>query len=1075
MPSPSTSSTGSQNSASPKGAPSAQRSNPPISSSLDGLSLRRLCYGPPSAEGHLDLLVRSLADASPSTAGDVIASICRLLAGGSDGEGDQWGTRLTLPLRHSPHTAAMVAEAIQDPILTHQLLIPLLRQWHEKETALRLQPDSARAAGAADGRAMLKLQWALTDSLVDAALYGDYHTHTRAEGRQPHWHSHASSSMCAHKCRAEGVATVFTELVEATRSFRVSCAGSLALMHDAAQSLLLDQTPWVSTTGSDDAQSAARAITHWFAHRHADGLLRRWIDYLSRTTGAALYSVGADAANVRAAAVGESSWLFLCCLLAGTQAVVQEMRRGDIRASSLSSARSALAVDAVEAFTTRLMRHQQFFLRHQLPTGRNVLAHRPLFWEALSDVWHVAATTEVEDHTKTLQIHWGSVFAAVEALTAWQPPDEEDSVTAALSNGGDSGTFAIRDAGVLEAMRQLYMQCNARCRAAWEATYTWKRPRAPEENQKHLESKLDGVDQANPTPAVRLDRYLSTVFYEVYHPSCFTLLRLELQRALARGLRRLADLILKTPAERRTAAAEVDDHGSDTESAWESADEDAVHSALTMHAVGEPHHPLGRPTAVGADVEEQTRCRTMRLLSADARLTMLLSHAFLTILGRRGKVSAEDEGVLAAQLLPMLVELGNANAAHEEARGLPSGWSVAQQATFCLLMLVNSGLLLALPWSVDGVYLALQRYVQLSHAILQQHNGEAAPVLAQLYEWLDEGGGGPHRRTGSSVAAACDEIDDAVRHHDAFYASIAEGDLPSDTALDEHMRLVTPLRLPPPCGTLLVVATYRNLAHTLYQWRNAWEEQRRLAEGGDARDYLGRTGTLCTSLDVRVFRTVVRLTHRMVFAFQLQPVGLLRLWLGYLWHLFTTLVPCSDSEESWELMPYSWQLRQVVNCLGETVERRGWRALRPTQNTSQTALRMILGELLVDLALLPCVDRTSLTDCPAAVPWPPQLEAWRSPQQSSESELQAVQRLLPHAVLEEVCLILGIDTEQPVPVGGGVKDLSQHSQSLLGLSGLVAMCKRLDEVIVPGSITNARLAHLIRCLWAAADQQALSQ
>lgn len=208
---------------------------------------------------------------------------------------------------------------------------------------------------------------------------------------------------------------------------------------------------------------------------------------------------------------------------------------------------------------------------------------------------------------------------------------------------------------------------------------------------------------------------------------------------------------------------------------------------------------------------------------------------------------------------------------------------------------------------------------------------------------------------------------------------------------------------PAPCALLLVVGAYRTCARALHVLRAALEEQHRMAREDEVGEFVGRAATFCTTDDIAAFRGVLETVHHCVFASAVRPWGLVRLWMGYLQHLFLCVVPRSAAADaagggdgaggaeadSLVLMPSSWQQRRhVASIFGARVYRTGWRALQHDgEPASQTRLREVLGECLADLVLLPYT-----ADMP--------------------SPMQAVlQHTLPHAVLGVLCELLHVPVD----------------------------------------------------------------
>ncbi|CCW61465.1 unnamed protein product [Phytomonas sp. EM1] len=880
----------------------------------------------------------------------------------------------------------------------------------------------------------------------------------------------------------------------------------------------------------------------------------------------------------------ESQWLFLLCLVLHTGDFAQRMgritkKRGIDSRDNITGRPADLSdamMWAMQCFSRTLLRTFQDMASIQIDLyvqenlslidsssffspSHNRLIIRDFFWCAIQKT-ELQAAGHLQRVPSRLHI-WPSLLLVYAQLTAIQVPNEE-TVIASLGTAGNSGISAHDDGhhmleDVLHYLKEVYRRFSER--ALHESmNYFEKITKDPSKNENQAKTACIRIGGKRPrsrspawerytqwtvplteyTPDTKLNRYLSRVFYSVYHSSCYPLLLLERQKHLTSLLFELYSLLVVDSHHNHFSSQcgqlPTSSHFFAVDSSkWQTSDDDEETSGREATEL---------EVALGAAPQDETilleqlkacpRSVACRLLACDARFTLMLSHAVLVLLERRGRVAEEVESVLTGALIPTLVTLS----ADSKIEAIPTysklcltevysmnslgdstgGWSRPAQATFCLYALIHSELLMALPWSVEGVYLTLARYRDLTRYLLERYLSHPKACIVQLEEWVREGGGAAVRQSATSIGDLCDSLDNVVALHDPVLQQLKnrafavaqqrqhEKGVTTSSIVDECMRRVTPLFMPPPCGTLLVLAFSRRLMQQIYSLRNAYEMQRRLVEGDDALEYLGRRCIFCTAEDIEVFKVVVRTAHRMIFATRLQPMGLLQLWIGMLTHLFTYVVPMAESDEGMELMPRSWQLREtVLNCFAEEVPRTGWRALRPSSRgvmSSQTALRVALGELLADLFLMPVSDATSSLDYLHAFPAPLYSPGRRKEELRSQMEVQCI---LPHDVLEVLCLFLKVNTDvsdgeltrlsttvameaaggyTATPPGAPVFDESSfmsagikrlEENNFLGLAGLVAFCRQIERVVVAGTLKDTRLVHLLRCIWAMADLSAL--
>ncbi|KPA73435.1 hypothetical protein ABB37_09878 [Leptomonas pyrrhocoris] len=613
-------------------------------------------------------------------------------------------------------------------------------------------------------------------------------------------------------------------------------------------------------------------------------------------------------------------------------------------------------------------------------------------------------------------------------------------------------------------------------------------------------------------------------------------------------------------------------------------------------------HVVMRGTA-GAELD--SAC--VASLRRDTRLWMLLSHGVLLQLERRGRMAREDEALLVTGLLPLLSALShrasystvednrsrppkqhNDDDGGKEEKGTDSvtgdagawpAWADPAAAQDLLLLLASG--LLTLPWSVEELYVTVQRHTALCARYGRQPSTSGS--VARMARWFDGGtrtadgvtsalrdvrsgpaathdmwslsgavhcpsspttSGAGHRVSDGAAAmvdlpAVCAQIDAQLRQHDAFLRQLRSGGgtdgdggvqrreastaddvsaagLGDDAvegyisaALDRHARVTAAFTVAADAyGLLIIVGAYRTLSRAFYRLRAALEEQQRMAREDDTGEFVGRAATFCTSDDVVVFRAFMTVVHRCVFADHCQPIGLLRLWLGYVQQLFLCVVPSSSSlasggGQTLTLMPGSWQRRHHVTTLfGARVYRTGWRALQHDgEPSSLTRLREALGECLADLLLMPfyapgsdpesdteattaaAATAATLSSIPDSADDEATSAAAASPPLSRVSAV--LQHTLPHAVLEVLCELLSVPVHvsdpstgaAPTP-GASFAEVGEArgraiEKSFLGLAGLLAFLRRLELLVVPGSLRHRRLEFLLRCLHAAADAAAV--
>lgn len=566
------------------------------------------------------------------------------------------------------------------------------------------------------------------------------------------------------------------------------------------------------------------------------------------------------------------------------------------------------------------------------------------------------------------------------------------------------------------------------------------------------------------SPSLQLCRYLYEHFYRCYDMGCFVVLRPERQRHLTQALRELHQLV------------------------------------------------TGDETAAIAQI-----------IAADEQACMLLIHSVFVLMERRGRIAAEDESALVDVAMPLLVSISAADShgsgdAVTVAIGTRSlCWTDATVARDLLVFVVAG--LTTLPWGLEELYVALERYRRLMRHYAWRDggsSGETSSTLHELTSWLvgppDRGGtwgnavlpfaAAPHLAgslprqsdvdAANRVQQVYDDVNDLVQHHNPVVQQLQIGGAAlQETTVEAAFLHATSAPVPVTCGLLFVVAAYRSCSIALYRLRGTLHEQVCIAADEGGVDAYGRTAAFCTSDDIAVFRRVVQAVHRLVFSSTCQPLGLLRLWIGYLVHLFLSVVPRSSVDDGGlQLMETSWQQRHHVrDIFGHRVYRSGWRAIQHDGEPSATTmLREALGECLAELMLSPYMNPSSaIDDDTEGAGSDGDDEAARH-----SCTAAILKRVLPHAVLETLCLFLQISTspvQHRTPLSSG--DLPSYgdgspagtpsnagrngrriTDSFLRLEGTIAFLRRLELLIAPGSLTDERLIILLKCLYDAADSAA---
>ncbi|KAG5487758.1 hypothetical protein LSCM1_08124 [Leishmania martiniquensis] len=619
-------------------------------------------------------------------------------------------------------------------------------------------------------------------------------------------------------------------------------------------------------------------------------------------------------------------------------------------------------------------------------------------------------------------------------------------------------------------------------------------------------------------------------FYAVYDQSCFFVLRPERQRLFTRSVQRLHRLLVSSP---------VGGAGGSTPS------RPAASGSVTKTAPPLYQQPLvcllRRDTRLwmllthGVLLQLERRGRMAR--EDEALLTSHLLPLMALLASRQHSGEATQSST-------------DSSSPFTETEATPV-WADTDVAKDVLLLLASG--LASLPWDLEGLYLTVQRHTALCLHHRKRHQGRPSPdgasaaTVAEMAAWLGatgpaspsavpasptvsvtsprgfpdvEEGRAPTPRSGRGAAALSwgtaqrdaewwrddplllrrrEEEGPAYVAADAHSPVLAAPPRLSEDAVEarlaaalaRHGRLAAVFLASAPCGLLMVVGAYRSCGRALHSLRAALEEQHRMAREDEAGEFVGRSVAYCTSEDITAFRGLVTIVHNCVFSYACQPRGLLRLWLGYLQHLFDCVVPRSvspspgdptgsEGERTLVLMPSSWQRQHRVTTLfGAQVHRTGWRALQHDgEPASQTRLREVLGECLANLTLLPYTHSGDDSHFGGDESAPPQGELEHKGAATATQEI--LQRTLPHAVLETLCELLCIPVEADQGSASDGKSSAAMEaagkavgESFLGLAGLLAFLRQLELLVIPGSLQDCRLTHLLRCVYAAADAAAL--
>ncbi|KAH8605536.1 hypothetical protein ERJ75_001607500 [Trypanosoma vivax] len=556
--------------------------------------------------------------------------------------------------------------------------------------------------------------------------------------------------------------------------------------------------------------------------------------------------------------------------------------------------------------------------------------------------------------------------------------------------------------------------------------------------------------------------YAAEFFLCVYHPSCFTILSIVKQSELLSLLEELNSLITGTGVE--------------------DADESLGSILLTVN---------GGPmleSEVFAWYKNCVHGRLLIVLSEEGLFSMCLLHAVFTLLDRAGKTSLPVHEVLLSTLLPTLARICGISSdkggpfsevkleAHEAALVNAHGAGAEESTDFyerqlCMVLVIICGFL-SLPWDLCEVRKRLLLFVVIGVSVKGYISlRQALEALSEMF-MLSASGQRTPEQTLKAIYSQCADI--SVQRY-------IECELSGETgAADDFPYAIVPVQFPAPCGALLLISVYRTLSKHLMRLRTEWEHHVRMAVESES-DYIGRSATFCTTDDIVTVRGLVQLVHRMVFGFQLQSVGLLRLWLSYLTHLFVCIVPPPTDED--ELVLLHQEAGGRVQAQESFPDKAAGSSQAPIHSffrrspneSPQGELRAVLGELLADLALMSLVDENEVREFPSAIPYRPGSAEWLKERNRRTQDVLILQHVFPIMLLEEMCVALRINVASAPSNAGHYKaDAARKtgaavSRSFLGTVGLFAFCQRLELFIVPDSFENGRIVHYLQTLWNAVE------
>ncbi|RNF27011.1 uncharacterized protein Tco025E_00767 [Trypanosoma conorhini] len=959
-------------------------------------------------KAYLNDLCLYLTSGAPSTEADQTAGVSPLIP---------------LPLPKSgrtQHARELFMRLAKSHYWRHTLLIPLLRRWwqegpHSLFSVLLLQS----VADAIGEELFSNTSCKMEEAMVHTPRVTRKSEEVANNERPP---------------RSEAMQGL-EELLKATGSFRGLCLGLEAITRSHVNALQARVTRlligYTCSAEKDTTTGRARIMIERLVNASTQSLWRDVFAFLSRTMG-----------DVELA-FRESVWIFLMALLSGYTAALILLEN-----DSCVTQHNPVVLQAQRMFIERMQEHLRGYITVRLSsdnvatdsspvTVHNVVCRQSFFWRASLEVELAMESLPSALRTNSLVLPWarrlvatawGNAFRLVQSLVRAQEATEEVPDTVEST---DSMLAVIR-----QRQRQLSEEHLERLASEHLRAFAGtKHPRPAEADVADETGGGSAVAEEVGTSTLSWSSYATEYFLRTYHPSCFTVLSLVEQDTLVALLRQLHTVVVNGEREavRLSLAAFLASIGSN--------EANVQKPMLHWHL----RHVHGK---------------ILQALGEDDLLLMCLLHAVFVFYERIGKTNLNVCGVLRETLLPILAMLCSQRHSASDDHEDEEPYYESQQ---CMVTLLASGFL-ALPWDLRGIQVRLLLHNSIGARLQEAFSAEEG--LTEVDHLFVSYADGTH--TPEDLAAAlCDDL-----AHDPVLQLLASGGEATAIAMDAMDDLLdseTPVHFPAPCGALLLMSIFRTLSLNFLRLRAEWEQQNQHAREG-AMDYLGREATFCTIRDLGVFRVLIQLAHRMVLGFQLQPVGLLRLWLSYMNHLFTHIVPpLTEDDEISLMMPHANGGSSSPTEGGPP--RRAYK--RSPNETSQGELRAILGELLADLALMSLVDSEAVMQCPAAVPHRPGGAKWLQKQTQRSQELLIVQRVLPVLVLEELCFALRVPIED-LDAKGADPAFARHvgkmvEQSFLGVLGVFVFCRRVELFLVPGSLVDRRAAVLLQTLWSAVE------
>ncbi|PBJ72737.1 hypothetical protein BCY84_15303 [Trypanosoma cruzi cruzi] len=1010
---------------------------------LLGVTRRKATEGPirkgistlPDGNGEAGV-ISSLRSVNPSSEDDSFAQevylndLCSYLSSGTSSRetGETPGASPPIPLPLPKIGSFQKARSLftrlaKSHYWRRRFLIPLLRRWWREE------------GHSVFGFLLLQ---SITDAVARELVCIQSDSGEAVMGNEGQETCHDDGMGNNKKLLWPGAMQDLEELLKSTGSFRGLCIGVDAIIRNNLSNLLQCVRKLLAEGACKDEKDALTGS----ARAEMEGLVNGSTKSVLEDLSAFFFGTMNDVEK----AFRESVWTFLMALLSAYTGALILLRRD----TNSDTQDNLFFLEAQRMFIGKMQEHLQGYLTVRLSsdsvamgnspvTVHNVVCRQSFFWRASMEVEiameslppaFISNSLVVSWARKLVAAAWGNAFCLVQSLVRAQEATEEVVGTVETT---DSIISAIRrrHRELSEEHLERLVSAELRC---FSGT---KRPRMLETDAVGDKTKGGSrtVPTAEETPAFGFSSYATEYFLRTYHPSCFAVLSLVEQDTLVLLLRQLYAVIVNKEREaiRRSLLTVIVPDGSNVT--------DTQKSLLHWHL----HH---------------VHTQVVQALGEDALLLMCLLHAVFIFLERIGKTNLNVCDVLSDTLLPILAMLCSERhggfAEHEDGEQY---YEIQQ----CIMMLLASGFL-ELPWCLRGIRIRQVLYNYIWANLRDSFSAEeglteVSHIFVQYADVLNP--------AEDAAAALCGDLSD-----DPFLRMLAsEGEAAATTmeVMDDLLRLETPVHFPAPCGALLLISIFRTLSLNFSRLFAEWEQQKQHVREG-AMDYLGREATFCTIRDIGVFRVLIQLAHRMVLGFQLQPVGLLRLWLSFLTHLFTHFVPHWTEDDEIVLMT----LHTKDGSRSRAEEEPPRRAYKRSPNeTSQGELRAILGELLADLALMPLVDAEAVMQCPVAVPHRPGSAQWIQKQSERSQDALILQRVLPVLVLEELCFALRIpieDLDEREADPAFVRQVGKTvEQSFLGVLGVFAFCQRMELFVVPGTFTDKRFAELLQTLWLAVE------